>query len=131
MMGRYQRAVATSRGMSGGQAMETRVAEWMRQADYDLETAEYMLQGGRRFYAVFMCHLGMEKALKGLFEAKLGRLPPKTHNLVYLASQAGLGPMQKSGHSWSSSAKRVCQPAIQTTLSGFKRTTLTKWRRQS
>jgi len=47
--------------------METRVTEWMRQADYDWETAEYMLQGGRCFYAVFMCHMAVEKALKGLF----------------------------------------------------------------
>ena len=77
--------------------METRVTEWMRQAEYDLETAEYMLQGGRCFYAVFMCHMAVEKALKGLFEARLGRVPPKTHNLVYLASQAGVQPEAEVG----------------------------------
>ena len=38
--------------------------EWFRQADYDLETAEYMLRGGRRFYAVFISHLAVEKALE-------------------------------------------------------------------
>ncbi|MDO9528114.1 MAG: HEPN domain-containing protein [Syntrophales bacterium] len=43
--------------------------EWLRQADYDMDTAEYMLSGGRYFYAVFMCHLSIEKALKGLFHA--------------------------------------------------------------
>ena len=77
--------------------METRVTEWMRQAEYDLETAEYMLQGGRCFYAVFMCHMAVEEALKGLFEARLGRMPPKTHNLVYLASQAGVQPEAEVG----------------------------------
>ena len=77
--------------------METRLTEWMRQADYDLETAQYMLQGGRCFYAVFMCHMAVEKALKGLFEARLGRMPPKTHNLVYLASQAGVQPEAEVG----------------------------------
>ena len=74
-----------------------RVTEWMRQADYDLETAEYMFQGGRRFYAVFMCHLAVEKGLKALFETKLNRLPPKTHNLVYLASEAGVQPEAEVG----------------------------------
>ena len=74
-----------------------RIAEWLRQADYDLETAEYMFQGGRRFYAVFMCHLAVEKGLKALFEARLGRMPPKTHNLVYLASQAGIQPEAEIG----------------------------------
>jgi HEPN domain-containing protein len=44
-----------------------------------------------------MCHLALEKSLKGLFEARLGRLPPKTHNLVYLASQAGVQPGAEIG----------------------------------
>jgi len=26
--------------------------EWLQQADYDMETAEYMFSGGRAFYAV-------------------------------------------------------------------------------
>jgi len=72
--------------------MADRIAEWLRQADYDMDTAEYMHRGGRRFYAVFMCHLAVEKALKGLFEAKLGHAPPKTHNLMYLLSRAGVEP---------------------------------------
>ena len=58
--------------------------EWLRQADYDMDTAEYMLSGGRYFYAVFMCHLSIEKALKGLFHDRLSVIPPKTHNLIYL-----------------------------------------------
>ena len=50
--------------------MNDRSSEWLRQADYDLETAQYMLAGGRYIYAVFMCHLSAEKALKGLLNAK-------------------------------------------------------------
>lgn len=42
--------------------MDKRVEEWFAQAAYDLDTAEYMLEGGRRFYAVFMAHLCVEKA---------------------------------------------------------------------
>lgn len=29
-------------------------------------------------YTVFMCHLSLEKALKGLYAEKLGKEPPKT-----------------------------------------------------
>lgn len=31
-----------------------------------------------------MCHLAVEKAVKGLYAYKLNTIPPKTHNLVYL-----------------------------------------------
>ncbi len=72
--------------------MDRRVAEWLKQADYDMETAAFMAQGGRGFYAVFMCHLAIEKALKGLFQHVLCETPPKTHNLVYLLNKIGLRP---------------------------------------
>jgi HEPN domain-containing protein len=58
--------------------------EWFKQADYDMETAEFMFKGERYFYAVFMCHLSIEKALKGLIIYKNKEAPPKTHNLLYL-----------------------------------------------
>ncbi|MBE0638943.1 MAG: HEPN domain-containing protein [Bacteroidales bacterium] len=41
--------------------------EWFFQSDYDLETAEDMFESGRMVYCIFMCHLSLEKALKGLF----------------------------------------------------------------
>ena len=49
--------------------------EWLRQADYDMDTADYMFDGGRYFYAVFMCHLSIEKALKGLYRKKVNQEP--------------------------------------------------------
>jgi HEPN domain-containing protein len=58
--------------------------EWFRQADYDLDTAKYMFEGRRYFYAVFMCHLATEKALKGLYAGRLLAEPPRTHSLTYL-----------------------------------------------
>jgi len=57
--------------------------EWSRQATYDFETAEYMFSGGRYFYSVFMCHLSLEKMLKGMYSKIFNALPPKNHNLVY------------------------------------------------
>ncbi len=58
--------------------------EWLRQADYDLDTADFMFSGGRYFYAVFLCHLAIEKALKAVYLERLKKEPPKTHNLLYL-----------------------------------------------
>ncbi|OGQ81714.1 MAG: DNA-binding protein [Deltaproteobacteria bacterium RIFCSPLOWO2_12_FULL_60_19] len=64
--------------------------EWLTQANYDMDTADYMFRGGRYMYTVFMCHLSLEKALKGLYAEKLGKEPPKTHNLLYLLEKMKL-----------------------------------------
>jgi len=64
--------------------------EWLKQADYDMETAEIMFDNKRYFYAVFMCHLSIEKALKGLYTQKLNKTPPKTHNLIFLVEKIKL-----------------------------------------
>ena len=65
--------------------------EWLKQADYDMETAEIMFDNKRYFYVVFMCHLSIEKALKGLYTQKLNKTPPKTHNLIFLVEKIKLG----------------------------------------
>ena len=63
-----------------------------RQADYDLETAEDLFNGGRYFYAVFMIYLSIEKGLKGLYQARLKEIPPRVHNLVSLLNKIGMKP---------------------------------------
>ena len=65
--------------------------EWLTQANYDMDTAAYMFKGGRYMYTVFMCHLSLEKALKGRYAEKLRKEPPKTHNLLYLIEKMKLG----------------------------------------
>lgn len=75
--------------------MSERYNEWFRQADYDMETAEAMFSSGRYFYAVFMCHLSIEKALKGLYFKALNEAPPKTHNLLYLLAKIDKRPKQE------------------------------------
>lgn len=42
-----------------------------------------MFKGGRYIYSIFLCHLCIEKALKGIFVKRFGKNPPKTHNLLY------------------------------------------------
>lgn len=65
-------------------------AEWFKQAEYDLKTAEAMFEAGRYIYTVFMCHLSIEKALKGFYAKKLKQNPVKTHDLSYLAEKIEL-----------------------------------------
>ncbi|MEW6448748.1 MAG: HEPN domain-containing protein [Bacillota bacterium] len=62
--------------------------KWFAQAAYDFQTAKAMFRSRRYIYAVFMCHLSLEKALKGLVAAVTGEIPPRTHNLIYLAKLA-------------------------------------------
>ncbi|MFB3895377.1 MAG: HEPN domain-containing protein [bacterium] len=57
--------------------------EWFKQAEYDLDTAKVMFNSGRYFYTIFMCHLSIEKALKGLYAKVFGKDPIKTHDLNY------------------------------------------------
>lgn len=71
--------------------------EWLKQADYDMDTAEIMFDSKRYFYAVFMCHLSIEKALKGLYLQRLKEIPPKVHNLVYLLNKIGIKPSEPAG----------------------------------
>jgi len=54
-------------------------------------------QGGRYFYAVFLCHLAVEKALKGCYYERLGKVPPKVHNLVYLLTEMEMRPLSDVG----------------------------------
>jgi HEPN domain-containing protein len=56
-----------------------------------------MFQGSRYFYAVFMCHLSLEKALKGFYFEKLQDIPPKMHNLVSLMNKIGVKPPEVLG----------------------------------
>ncbi len=58
--------------------------EWFLQAEYDMETAEAMFNSGRYIYTIFMIHLSIEKALKGIYAKTFEENPPKTHHLLYL-----------------------------------------------
>ena len=64
--------------------------EWFFQSDYDLETAYQMLLSGRNIYCIFMCHLSLEKALKGLFIKRINEFPQKLHDLIYFVNRISL-----------------------------------------
>jgi HEPN domain-containing protein len=70
--------------------MQPETTVWVEDAEYDLQSAEVMLDSGRYFFVVFMCHLTIEKLLKAVIVERQGIVPPKTHNLVGLVTRAGL-----------------------------------------
>jgi len=75
--------------------MKREVKNWLESAQYDLDTAEQMLNTGRYIYTIFMCHLAIEKILKAKVGEITGKIPPKTHNLRYLIKLSGLEPSEE------------------------------------
>ena len=77
--------------------MEKRTEEWLRQSDYDFETAEVMYEGERHVHVVFMCHLALEKALKGLLYERIREISPKSHSLILLLTKLDVRPPEPIG----------------------------------
>jgi HEPN domain-containing protein len=70
--------------------MDDKVKYWISLSDYDLETAEAMLQTKRYLYVGFMCHLAVEKILKAYYTKKKSSNAPYTHNLTFLLKESGI-----------------------------------------
>jgi len=67
--------------------MDSKIKYWIELSDYDLETAEAMLQSKRYLYVGFMCHQTIEKAFKAYYTKLKSETAPSTHSLSYLAKQ--------------------------------------------
>lgn len=67
--------------------MDSKIKYWIDLSDYDLETAEAMLQSKRYLYVGFMCHQSIEKAFKAYYTKLKSETAPYTHSLSYLAKQ--------------------------------------------
>ena len=63
---------------------------WINGALDNIETAEILIDKGKRLEGLFFCHLALEKELKAHVTKATQTVPPKTHNLVRLAEIAGL-----------------------------------------
>jgi HEPN domain-containing protein len=68
------------------------VAYWSAGANEAMETAELLIGNGRYGFALFFLHLSLEKLLKAIVAKAGGEVPPKTHNLLFLAERTGLKP---------------------------------------
>jgi HEPN domain-containing protein len=54
---------------------------WLDIAQYDLQTAEAMLNGGRWLYVAFMCQQAVEKLAKGLYLLYIDDNTPRIHSI--------------------------------------------------
>ena len=72
---------------------EEKVQHWVKMADYDIETADGLMQIKRNLYVGFMCHLATEKLLKARFVKIKDETPPYIHNLRLLAEKTGIYDM--------------------------------------
>jgi HEPN domain-containing protein len=67
--------------------MDENINYWIEISDYDLETAEAMLESKRYLYVGFMCHQSIEKILKAYFTKLKSETAPFSHSLSYLAKK--------------------------------------------
>lgn len=65
-------------------AMNKETKNWLEMVEYDITTARQMFKTGRYVYVIFMCHLAIEKSLKAIVCEETNKVPPKTHDLIYL-----------------------------------------------
>src|SRR4030042_1895498 len=70
--------------------MKKETKYWLETAEYDFDTAKAMFRTRRYLYVIFMCHLCLEKMLKGFVAELTSSFPPRTHNLDFLVKLAGL-----------------------------------------
>lgn len=75
--------------------MNKAAVNWIKSSSYDITTAEAMLKAKRYIYVIFFCHLAVEKLLKGIACKITGKIPPKTHDLLYLAQLTNISLPEK------------------------------------
>lgn len=69
---------------------EEHIQYWRELSDYDMDTANAMLNTKRWLYVGFMCHQVLEKILKAYWCATQQDNPPFIHSLLRLAEGSGL-----------------------------------------
>ncbi len=70
------------------QMNDKHVNYWFESAKHDLDVAQSLFDNGRYDWCLFIAHLVLEKMLKACYVKINGKFPPKTHDLVRLASLA-------------------------------------------
>lgn len=63
---------------------------WFELSDDDIIVAESIFQSKHYLWCLFICHLSVEKTLKGLYVQNCLEMPPKIHDLVKLAKSSKL-----------------------------------------
>lgn len=68
--------------------IEKQIEYWKTGADSDLETAEILIQNMKFVQGLFFCHLCIEKITKAILVKETSQIPPKSHDIFYLANKA-------------------------------------------
>jgi HEPN domain-containing protein len=63
---------------------------WLEIADLDLEAGKRLVEGDLPSQGLFFCQQAVERLLKGLWVERKASIPPRTHNLVQLATELDL-----------------------------------------
>ncbi|MFH1051667.1 MAG: HEPN domain-containing protein [bacterium] len=69
---------------------EELVKYWVKAAELDFPSIDNMFEKGEYVWSLFIGHLVLEKILKAHYSGKIGKMPPKTHDLLKLANACGL-----------------------------------------
>lgn len=67
--------------------MIDKVKYWTELSDYDLITAEALLNSQRFLYVGFMCHQTVEKIFKAYYVLRKNDIAPYSHSLSYIAKK--------------------------------------------
>ena len=70
--------------------MNEKVKYWTELSEYDIKTAEAMLQSQRYLYVGFMAHQSIEKILKAYFVSVTDETAPFSHSLSFLAKRSDI-----------------------------------------
>jgi len=71
-------------------SIDEKIKYWIEVSEYDLTTAEAMLETKRYLYVGFMCHQVIEKMFKAYYVSVKNEQPPYIHSLDRLAQLSGL-----------------------------------------
>lgn len=63
---------------------------WQTGSDEAWQTVQALVQTKRYLHALFFCHLTLEKLLKARYVESNQKPPPPTHDLTWLADEAGV-----------------------------------------
>lgn len=67
------------------------VQYWLKAAEMDMQTAAEIHENTKKYVSVlFYIHLSLEKILKALYVTRKKEHAPFSHNLLYIAKNAGL-----------------------------------------
>ena len=70
--------------------MNEKVKYWTELSEYDIKTAEAMLQSKRFLYVGFMAHQAIEKILKAYFVNETDETAILSHSLSFLAKRSDI-----------------------------------------